>query len=106
MMTVSLTPGECEIIQHRLAVPDAIVEALHEMYHPDLLENAIEVLTGKLHGHIGITLTGIEVDVIRDCMDGSTFFANSEYWQPAKFATWSRVANSLESKFGGEIPRS
>jgi hypothetical protein len=104
-MNITFTPGEITVLQHRLAVPDAIADSLSDFYTgDDIVETAMQ-LDKKLVAGQATDLNELEVQVLRDCVDSSTWFANYDQWPAHECATWSRVADSLESKLGVSMPR-
>jgi len=79
---MKFTPTEWEILCHRLAVPDALAEALSE---PPLYEEGAEYerLYDECHelekiGRIIPNPTERQLEILRDCCEGCTMFADIE----------------------------
>jgi hypothetical protein len=103
-MHTTLTADEITILQDRLGVPDAIADALEQEYNRDKVEFAAEQLSKTLVPG-DQEFRKLEFDILQDCCDGSTFFANSYEWNQSDLTKWSKVADGLQRKFGVEIPR-
>lgn len=77
-MFVKFSKLELDAIDHRLSVPDAIAEALEAEYTSDSVETAVLEIDRLLKLDSGIrvgNLTTAEKDVLRDCVEGSTWAA-------------------------------
>jgi hypothetical protein len=90
-MIIKLTNNEWEIIEHRLSLSDAIAEALTDDLdacrtqeaEAKIIYNEVERQVEELRASIEATKT-IDIDSLRhyqrealkDCMEGSTFFAD------------------------------
>jgi hypothetical protein len=86
-------------------VPDAIAEALAEEFNEDAVLQACEQLATGLVADRPLEFSDVELAVLEDCCDGTTWFANSDQWPAHERATWFRVADRLETKLGVDIPR-
>lgn len=90
MSTVKLLPKfttlELEIFNHRLDVEDALAGVLEESFefNPEAIFNMIGFLHTALDSSFDIEVPqvgsgeSILVELIRDCVEGSTFFAGME----------------------------
>jgi hypothetical protein len=79
------TKAEIEILEHRLAVPDALCDALTDYHpddepvqskwHPEDVMFAIAKVEQRLKNDnwLGIADEPIEAAVLRDCIEGSTW---------------------------------
>lgn len=93
-----LTKLELEIINHRLAAEDAIIDALNEQGFAEEIDMSIYNLSERHEKIDFANVTPIEEAVIIDCMDGSTFFAQRGDWSPAAEAAYNAAADRLEAK--------
>lgn len=83
---LSISPIEWEIIEHRLDVPDALAGALSDTFGWDESEIEASANRFKFLPHDGLgnrlidvtTLTEIDREVLKDCLEGSTFFADMD----------------------------
>lgn len=73
------TPFEKEVILHRLAVPDAIIDCLTDD-NDEFMDDDIGEVIDKLETHIQAnkpfledTLTDLQKAILADCVDGSTW---------------------------------
>jgi len=74
---IPLTTREAELLDHRLAVPDCIADALAEHHSRDIVENAVARLR-LFTNHCVIPtayLSEVDVDVLADAVEGSTWVA-------------------------------
>jgi hypothetical protein len=76
-ITINFTPAEWQVIEHRLAVPDAIAEALtdaEEGEEPALPVHRDEVADAALNmsGPVVTLVDDIDLEVLRDAIEGST----------------------------------
>ena len=111
-VTINFTPAEWQVIEHRLAVPDAIADALTEAedgeeptlpVHRDEVADAAKTMSGPV-----VTLIDdIDLEVLRDAIEGSTVpYATKDAIQygaedEAKQArSTRRHFKSIERKFG------
>ena len=115
---MKFTRTEWEIIVHRLEVGDAIVEALTD-HHPDdapacgatieAIEDAIDTL--KYNGSQRHYFDTLETIILRECCEGSTWFAGQDdavamgQMTRGRALAYNTAANSLESKLNVIIPR-
>ena len=112
------TPNEWEIIVHRLQMPDAIIESLTDhapgedpatYYGPIAIEDAIYML--DLNGFTRKTFSEIELIVLRECCEGSTYFAGIDdavalgEMTQGQATAYQRAANRLQMRFNVVIPR-
>jgi len=104
------TPTEWEIIVHRLEATDAIVEVLtddDDTLNPVHLEDSIYLLI--LNGCKREFFSDNEMLILRECAEGSTFFAGideavaigevTQGWRLSHF----KAAKSLGAKLGVEV---
>ena len=104
--TIKFTPTEMEIIQHRLVDSDCIIQCILETegdkFSEDELCDAIDRIEKSLNS-VDATDKAV-MEVLFDCLDGSTFFANMddgvalEMLTQAKANAYQRAANSIEKK--------
>lgn len=112
-VTINFTPGEWRIIEHRLAAPDAIADALTDAaegeepvlpVHRDEIDDAARTMTGP-----DVTLVDdIDLEVLRDAIEGSTMPAITldaiELSGDPKEEAWGRSTRrhfkAIERKFG------
>lgn len=99
---IRFTPKEWEIIAHRLGVADAIADALtdhcegDEPEVPNPPEEVEAAAREMLADGPGLLIgTRLQLAVLLDACDGSTFFGNFE---PEDVRKWSRVARAIEQK--------
>lgn len=108
-MKIKFTPTEREIILHRLGVPDAIADALEEDFNSNQfpITDTIQRLYAQFkNGEVWDTeeATDLEKAIIKDCCDGSTYFAGSEdavnrgEWSRGKLHAHQTAAYSIELK--------
>ncbi len=110
---MKFTRTEWEIILHRLEVDDAIIEVLTDadfpVFGPIALEDAIYML--KMNGASRSIFSDAELLVLRECCEGSTWFAGTEDAVATGEITrgqalaYHKAANSLETKLNVSIPR-
>jgi hypothetical protein len=77
---MKLTQHHIEILEHRLDAWDCIVESI-EGYTSEEISECCEALLKRIKQEKEISADGlseIELAVITDCIDGSTFFASIE----------------------------
>jgi hypothetical protein len=111
-MIVNLSPVEFEIVEHRLAVPDALAECLSDdpeaSFTHDEVYAAVLQLTKQLETTRSFdtgTLRPVEKAILIDCLEGSTFFADSEDAAASgevsrgKLLSQQKAARKLEAKF-------
>jgi len=102
-MLIKLTPSQREIVEHRLGNPDTISDALSEMFpDTDLVEITAAAMSEELKsGSLNLD-SDLKLEVFIDCLDGSTFFANSEDAVVSKeisrgqLLAWQKAAKELE----------
>lgn len=116
MNKIILTPREWDIIYHRLSVPDALADCLSDDSNWDWQECFDTVcdmtiklkIAAKENGRVEIVLDGlndIQKASLRDCVDGSTYFASSEdalatgEINRGQLLAWTKCAHSIEAKF-------
>lgn len=83
---ISISPIEWEIIEHRLEASDAIADCLNETFGYEREEveasaNGLRYLPKDGMGNQLIdveNLTEIDREVLKDCLDGCTFFADMD----------------------------
>lgn len=105
------TPLEWEIIEHRLEIPDCIVECIasedpeDQKYHPDDVYLVAECLLKKDWLSAYAHSAEITAAVLEDAINGSTFFgsidlavAEGDITQQ-KMNAYVRAANSIMKKF-------
>ena len=107
------TRTEWEIILHRLEVDDAIQEVFADaqfpVFGPVAIEDAIHML--KLNGYTRTTFSDCELMVIRECCEGSTWFAGIDdavamgEMTQGQATAYQRAANRLQMRFNVAIPR-
>ena len=110
---MKFTRTEWEIILHRLEVEDAIVEALTDCESPIINASTIAdaVYMLFLNGCTRTIFSDAELIVLRECCNGSTWFAGlnteAEHGEltPGRMAAYTRAANRLETKLRVVIPR-
>lgn len=95
---IKFTKSESEILLHRLGVPDAIAGALEEEFLPEEVkfvtrELARQIRKGEPWDHRIASL--MEKAIIKDCCDGSTFFAGTEDAIATGEVTLSEVLRAL-----------
>lgn len=78
---MKLTRTEKDILLHRLAVPDAIDDALTDCDNPKFSHELVEYGIGWIEERIKDDLpfegmTDVEKAVLEDCVDGSTWVAS------------------------------
>ena len=87
-----ITPTQYSILEHRLSIPDAIAECLTSesdgkttedgKYTWKQVEQAATALNKRLKKDLSLeNLSELEEVIVKDCMDGSTFFADA--WDAA-----------------------
>lgn len=107
------TRTEWEIIEHRLQVPDAIAEVLvddnPDEYTTDSIIADVELL--EFGGHTRTEFNEQELTILRECCEGSTFFAGmddavarDELSKGYRLA-YHHAANRLEKRFNVVTPR-
>ena len=102
-MLIKLTPSQREIVEHRLGNSDTISDALSEMFpDTDLVEITAAAMSEELKsGSLNLD-SDLKLEVFIDCLDGSTFFANSEDAVVSKeisrgqLLAWQKAAKELE----------
>jgi hypothetical protein len=74
---IPLSAREAVLLDHRLSVPDCIVDALAETYSRRLVENSVARLVLFTTTRIIPTAQLAEIDavVLADCIEGSTWIA-------------------------------
>jgi hypothetical protein len=97
------TPGEAQIIDHRLEVPDALAEAL-ELDSDYVYDVCLNFETQLKAGFLEYK-TENEKAIFEDCIEGSTVFGNYDYMEPAEKGALNRAVNSIEKKTGVTFPR-
>ena len=111
---MNFTRTEWEIILHRLEVGDAIIEVLMDdpntlkgCFAPEQVDSAIERLI-----HDGNTSGGaLDLIILRECCEGSTFFANIDegvdlgQLSKSKYYRLHKAADVLETKLNAIVPR-
>lgn len=106
-----LTKTECQIIEHRLEVPDCIADALEHLYSRETIYSEVKKLHQTIRSNELTLETDIEREIIDDCLSGSTFFCGAEdaiatgELSKGQYMAWHKAANSLETKFNTHIPR-
>lgn len=124
------TPTEWEILQHRLDVPDAIVEALTDTpsgclemcADPQVGFDLIPAVVVEEHvdalgatdpfddGRYYVSTGPINRVILEDCVEGSTFFAGLQAALADKaistgyYASRVKAARSIETKLGVSFP--
>jgi len=114
------TPTEWEIIEHRLACPDAIAQALTDgddecpatltEYTEDFVEKWATALWNNPQ-HIDLN-DDLDRAIIIDCLEGSTFFCDMTdavalgEISKGKYLAYCKASRSLEKRFKVEIPTS
>ncbi len=85
---IILSAREGHLIDHRLAAPDSIADALADLYDRDLVLDSIDYLLRLTRNHVIPTASLGEVDaaVLANCIEGST-------WVAAAFAAASDESN-------------
>lgn len=114
--TIRLTRAEWEIIEHRLCCSDCLAEVLADTFDwkyatcEPVIYNLWRRLEKEFKASPAVEVTlgdlnPIEVEALRDCVDGSTFFASSsdavasgEITQ-TRLMTWLKLAYGIEAKF-------
>lgn len=105
---MNLNPTEKELLQHRLDVPDALADALEEEFSHPYVEECARVLAKALRTSADLDfskLSACQLALLKDCIEGSTFFADAEDAVAAGTTTrsqlmhWQKAAHSLERKF-------
>jgi hypothetical protein len=88
----TFTKNEVEIIQHRLEVPDAIIESLTDVpenedspWLEEEVGEAIESVEKRLNEDRWDGLSKVEIAVLVNCVEGSTWCACNECEQTGKF---------------------
>jgi len=111
MMKIKFTKTESEIVLHRLAVPDAIADAIEDRTNQprDIIEWEAGILSqiikGDLPGQLEWEeLSVTEQNILIDAAEGSTFFADMDdavacrALSQGKALAYHRAADSLEKK--------
>ena len=117
---IKFTEKEWEVIKHRLEVPDALYEAIfmdsndpvYKRVIREDVENICEYLLST-NGNIPNLGTYLESEVLKDAIEGSTFFPSmswadelGERGDEEKLRRkWNGVANSIEKKTGLNLPK-
>lgn len=103
---LNLTPLEREILDHRLAVPDAIADGLAGEYPDDAVGAVCGLLAaGDYAGAVEVSRT-VTYAVLRDAVDGSTYAAtvadavDNHEATPQRYAAVCRAGRSLAEKVG------
>jgi len=93
-MQVRFTTLERNVIEHRLDAEYAIADALEDRYDNEAVFRAVERIKRMLvHGGIWQNLlTRVEVSVLRDCVEGSTWAAS--VYDPDDKATFAKFRNA------------
>jgi len=115
MKRLELTPVEFEIIHHRLTLWDALADCLADTFEWDWQKvyDAVSDFEAMLRsaaksGAVKIdveSLSEIEREALRDCVDGSTWFASAEdavasgEISRGKLLAHQRLAIAIEKKF-------
>ena len=114
-MKIQLTKLETEILRHRLTVPDALVEALTDVfpgdfdpkYHPQDIEDIIEALETSLNTDMLDTAKAEDRDikithvVLADCVEGSTWVSSMKGNQSSlMISKHIKAGESLAKKIG------
>ena len=100
-MKINFNKTEWQILNHRLEVDDALSEALG--IDPDL---ARQVCKGLLNNHNDIDPTPLQLEILRDCVEGSTFFGaiDDPSLTSIERARYFKAAYSLEEKLEVNCP--
>lgn len=115
-MKLSLTKAEWAIIEHRLTLSDCLADCLADTFEwdwQDIYRCTSDLYTKcahlvAQHGHLELEvseLAPVEVEALRDCVEGSTWFGSAEDAVHSKEITrgqllsWYKSANSIEAKF-------
>ena len=110
----NFTPGEWAIIDHRLGASDAIIECFQDCEDPawSVQEIADRIEQIERSGGRNIdTSDPLTCAIIRDCLDGSTFFANIEdaifdgCINRGEALAAHRAANRLDARWNTTTPR-
>jgi hypothetical protein len=127
MEKIIITPGEWKLIEHRLELTDCLAETMRDTYdwdEKDCEAKARELLRAcekqfAANNRIELDLGAMDevtVEILKDCMDGTTYFADVEDAVALRNITrgtalaMERAAQSLEAKFSAaghkvSIPR-
>ena len=101
------TKSEWRILEHRLEVPDAIADAISdsdEYDYEEVFSRAEKLLRGSIKN-----FNSLDLAILRDCCEGSTFFCNAEdavalgEISKGDLLASYRAAISLENKVGALI---
>lgn len=116
---MKFTPTQREILLHRLCVPDALADCLEEGFEREEVMFTAGVLAQQIQQGEGWDFeeaSELEKAIIKDCCNGSTFFASSEdavatgEISRGKLRRWNMAADLLEDTLKAvgvkaEIPR-
>lgn len=103
--TLKLTPLELDILNHRLAVADALAEVLEGDYHKDDVVAVADLLAkGDLAAALRVSKV-LVYDVLDDAVAGSTYLGSASSQSPQKQAAIYRAGESLACKVGCYIGR-
>lgn len=100
------TKPEWDIIEHRLQVPDAIADSLSEIYNYNIVFNrACKIQESKIFD----LKNSLDYEIIRECCEGSTFFADIEESKiegsltKGQIMSYYKAAYKLEEKLGLKV---
>lgn len=84
LKTVTFTKLEQEIIEHRLDASDALAECLYDTYEwpHEQVELTCERMKACLEEHGAVSIfedDEVAIEVLRDCVEGSTFFGSMSH---------------------------
>ena len=100
--SIFFTKAEWEIIEHRLHVSDCIAECIEED-HETVYQTCRNLMISKR------VTNGLEREIIKDCCEGSTFFANIQdavldgEMTKGKMLSYFKSAKSLGEKLEVEV---
>lgn len=108
-MKIELTETQWQMIEHRLTLSDCLADCLHDTF--GWRWSDVEAVANNLYKSLKASrtidtdaLNPVEIEVIRDCVDGSTWFCDSEDAVATRQMTrgrllgWHKSAAALEKK--------
>lgn len=105
-MPVKITKLQAEILNHRLDAPDCIKDALDLKDYNRVCDLCDELQKNVNDLKLPDSLDGVLADILEDCIDGSTYLADSYlYESPQKCAAMIRSYEQLAEKIAKIIGR-
>ena len=106
ILDLQFTPNQWAALQHRLDVPDAIVESLEDDYAAEDVLDVVELLTRRLFVNAENLSAGLTRDVLIECVEGSTWVgvhSNDPRAQDRAYRTLKAIAAKLTAHYHRDV---